>query len=175
MIYRDLLLEECERINEIDAFTYINKAWREVNGIRSLVTIDYYDPSWPSGYEMHLNSLKDTITLDGKVIGVFNEKGILIAIGSINSQIFGIKYKYVLLDQMFITKEMRRKGIGKQLFMLLSEQGKNFGADKLYICAASSKETIDFYQAMGCKNAEEINMELYLSDTNDYQLEYSLN
>lgn len=49
-----------------------------------------------------------------------------------------------------------------------------WNADKIYICAGSAEETIAFYHAIGCKEAEEINKELYESDTRDFQLEFSL-
>lgn len=47
-------------------------------------------------------------------------------------------------------------------------------AEKIYICAGSSEDTIAFYFKLGCIEATEINKELYEIDRNDYQLEYRL-
>jgi hypothetical protein len=52
---------------------YIKKAWREVNGIRQLVEINYQDSNWANGYEYHFNRLKATILSEGIAVGVFNE------------------------------------------------------------------------------------------------------
>lgn len=169
--YRQIKLNETERIREIDASQFIGKAWREVNGSRQLVEINYQDPDFPNGYENHLVSLRDTIKNGGSALGAFdNEK--LIGFCSVNSNVFGSQNRYVLLDQIFISLEYRSKGIGKQLFLRSVIEAKKLGAGKFYICAGSSEETIAFYRKLGCSEASEINPELYEGDTRDMQLEY---
>jgi len=172
IIYRQLQLEEAERIREIDASNFIGKAWREVNGVRQLVEINYQDTGFPHGYERHLTELRETMINGGSALGAF-DNGKVIGFCSVNSDVFGVKYRYALLHQMFIDLNHRRKGIGKQLFLLSIIEAKKFGAEKFYICAGSSEETIAFYRALGCVEAKEINIELYESDTRDMQLEYS--
>ena len=172
VLFRQLRGNECERIREIDASQYISRAWRYVDGVRKLVSINYQDPDFPNGYENHLAALKETIQTGGSALGAFyNEK--LIGFCSVNSSVFGNTNKYVLLDQIFISLEHRAKGIGKQLFLRSIIEAQKFGAEKFYICAGSSEETIAFYRALGCIEAEEINPALYEGDTRDIQLEYS--
>ncbi|MNP38458.1 Acetyltransferase (GNAT) family protein [compost metagenome] len=98
----------------------------------------------------------------------------MLGFATVNPQVFGEKYKYVLLDQLFITLDCRNKGIGKKLFMLSTDEARKWGVDKIYICAGSAEETIAFYFKLGCKEVEEINQELYEIDRRDYQLEFSL-
>lgn len=152
----------------------IGTAWRELDGERQLVEINYQDLDWPNGYEYHYSRLKATILNRGSAIGAFDNNGKLLGFATINREFFGKDYSYVLLEQLFITLEYRSKGIGKKLFMLSAEVAKEWKADKVYICAGSAEETIAFYFAIGCKEAVEINKELYESDPRDYQLEYSL-
>jgi len=171
IIYRQLKLEEADRIREINASQFIGRAWREVNGVRQLVEINYQDPDFPDGYENHLAALKETISSGGSAFGTFdNEK--LIGFCSVNPDVFGTKHKYVLLDQIYISLKYRSRGIGKQLFSYSVAEAKKFGAEKFYICAGSSEETIAFYRALGCVEAKEINSELFEDDTRDMQLEY---
>jgi len=170
--YRRLELEEAARIREIDASQFIGKAWREVNGVHHLIEINYQDPDFPNGYESHFTALKKTILNGGSALGAFDDDK-LVGFCSVNSDIFGSKYKYVLLDQIFIDLKYRSKGIGKQLFLHSVTEAIKFGADKFYICAGSSEETIAFYRKIGCVEAAEINVELYEGDTRDMQLEYS--
>ncbi|WHX49021.1 hypothetical protein QNH46_23745 [Paenibacillus woosongensis] len=85
--YRKLVVEECELINDMNPSQFIKRAWREVNGKRQLVEINYQDSD---------------------------------------------------------------------------------------ICAGSAEETIAFYFAIGCKEAVEINKELYENDPRDFQLEFQL-
>jgi GNAT superfamily N-acetyltransferase len=173
--YRTLTLEECNYIKEMNPSQYIGKAWREVDGgDRKLIEINYQDSDWPNGYEYHHSRLIDTILNNGSAIGAFDTDNKLLGFATINRQFFGKSHKYVLLDQLFITLECRNKGIGKALFLLSANVAREWNADKIYICAGSAEETIAFYFAIGCKEAEEINKELYEMDTRDYQLEYSL-
>ena len=55
--YRRLDISECLKIREIDASQYIGQAWREVDGKRQLVKIDYYEPDLPNGFDAHLSKL----------------------------------------------------------------------------------------------------------------------
>jgi len=112
-----------------------------------------------------------TITSGGSALGAFDGEK-LIGFCSVNPEIFGVKYKYVLLDQIFISLPYRSKGIGKQLFTRSAKEAPKFGAGKFYICAGSSEETLAFYKALGCIEAIEINFELYEGDIRDIQLEY---
>lgn len=169
--YRSLTVNECERIKEIDASQYINKAWRVVNGVRQLVEINYQDTDFPNGYDNHLAALRETFKTNGIIIGAFDNNR-LIGFISVNNKIFGKNYKYILLDQLFISNEYRKNGIGKRLFFLSVDEAKKWGAEKFYICAGSAEETILFYFAIGCREAKEINQELLESDERDYQLEY---
>lgn len=170
MQYRKLAIEECELINDMNPSQYINNAWREVDGKRQLVKINYQDSDWANGYEHHFNSLKATILSNGEAVGAFDENNKLIGFATLN----GEKYIYVLLDQLFISLEHRNKGIGKKLFFTIAERAKEWQADKIYICAGSAEETVAFYFAIGCEEAVEINKELYENDPNDYQLEFLL-
>lgn len=174
IIYRPLELEECEKINHMNPKQYIGRAWREVNGKRELVTINYEDKDWPNGYEYHYSSLRNTIINNGIALGAFSEEGKLLGFITINRETFGERYKYVLLEQLFISLDCRGKGLGKKLFKRGVEEICEWDVGKLYICAGSAEETIAFYFALGCVEAKEVNKELYESDPRDYQLEFKI-
>lgn len=173
MVYKELNIQDAEKIREIDGSCYIHKAWREVNGKRELVVIDWTDYELPNGVSWHIEHFKISLSKGGRAIGCF-DKGVLVGYVVVNADIFGQSSRYVLLDQLFISKSYRSKGIGKQLFALGCGLAKEFSAEKLYICAGSSEDTIAFYFKLGCVEAVEIDEELYAMDKNDYQLEYKL-
>ena len=141
ILYRTLTEEECERINEMNPSQYIEKAWREVYGKRQLVDINYQDTDWPNGYQHHYSNLKSTILNGGTAFGAFDNKDRMLGFATINRTIFGEKFSYVLLDQLFITLEDRGRGIGKRLFLECAEVAKKWNADKIYICAGSASYT----------------------------------
>ncbi|MFC7680737.1 GNAT family N-acetyltransferase [Paenibacillus sp. GCM10028914] len=172
--YRKLAVEECEQINDMNPSQYIKNAWREVDGRRQLVEINYQDSDWPNGYAHHLNSLKSTIQNDGYAVGAFDNSNKLIGFATLNREFFGEDYKYVLLDQLFISLEHRNKGVGKKLFSIIADIARKWQADKIYICAGSAEETVAFYYAIGCTEAVELNEELYENGTRDFQMEFLL-
>lgn len=175
LYFRDLVVEECDRISEIDPSQFIEKVWRNIDGEYQLITINYMEEDWPDGYEKYRDALKETIRAGGVAIGTFNEEDRLVGFVTLNSGFFGETAKYVLLESMFVSKQFRNYGIGKQLFQKCTEKAKEWGADKLYMCAASSQETIAFYRSVGCVDAKEVNKQLYESDPRDIQLEFELN
>ncbi|KAB3531564.1 GNAT family N-acetyltransferase [Alkaliphilus serpentinus] len=171
--YREITIEECDRIAEIDPSQFIERVWRKKEGQYKLITINYKEEGWPDGYEGYRDELIKTIEDGGAAFGAFHNDT-LVAFASLNHDFFGCTAKYLLLDSMFVSKDYRGRGIGKKLVQLCRNQALDWGADKLYLCAASSEATIAFYKSIGCVEAEEINQELYESDPRDIQLEYSL-
>lgn len=172
--YRPLELTECERIREIDASQYIGRAWRRVGGVLRLVDINYLDPDFPEGFENHLHRLQQTVKANGIAIGAFNREGRMIGFSAVALSPFGHSYRYALLDQLFVSSDCRRRGIGKALFLRTAICAAKADIEKLYICAGSSEETIAFYRALGCIDAMEINQRLFDNDPRDLQLEYSI-
>lgn len=172
--YRSLELHDCEHLIDINPQQFIGKAWRDINGKRQLLDINYQDNGWPNGYDKHYNSLRNTILSGGCGFGAFDVNNKLLGFSAVNRDLFGSKYKYILLDQIFISLEHRGKGIGRKLFELCVDAAKDWNADRIYICAGSAEETIKFYSSIGCQETVEINIELYKRDSRDIQLEYVL-
>ena len=173
--YRKLTEKDCEGMKDMDASQFIKRAWREVKGERKLVEINYLDPTWPGGFEDHYNCLKATIDKKGCAIGAFDfAQNQMVGFITVEPEFFGVRDKYVLLDQLYVSRPYRSQGIGKKLFTMAAEEAQGWKADKFYIAAGSAEETIAFYFALGCRKAVEINQEIYESDPRDYQMEYSL-
>jgi GNAT superfamily N-acetyltransferase len=172
--YRLMTQKEAIKINEIDASQFIGKAWRNISGTTQLVDINYHDPTWPNGFEHHYSHLVKTIDRGGIALGAFDLNNRLLGFVTVNPEIFGIKHTYVLLDQLFVTRDYRGIGLGKHLFRQAIELSMKFNVEKILICAGSAEETIAFYQRMGCMKATEINEKLLNEDSRDIQLEYTL-
>ncbi len=172
--YRLLEKKEIDKIREVDGSHYIHRAWRPVNGARNLVEINYEDPDFPGGLDDHKEALYKTYEGNGIILGAFDRHQRMAGFVSINRKPFGEKYRYVLLDQLFVTRELRGKGVGRELFFRAACLVKSWNADKFYICAGSAEDTIAFYRNLGCADAVEINQEIYEEDPRDLQLEYDL-
>lgn len=172
--YKELNKSHINHIMNIDASCYIKNAWREKDGKRQLVFIGYDEPGFPNGIKEHQEALLYTLEKEGFAIGVFDDKDNMIGFATLNRETFGMKNTYVLLDQMFISKNYRNQGIGKTFFNMTIDKAKSWNANRIYICAGSSEDTIAFYMRLGCVEAEELNQTLYDEDPRDFHLEYKL-
>lgn len=173
--YREMQIAEAERISQIDATNFIKNVWRrnEETGEYVLKQIDWTEKELPNGYEWHLRHFRQTLTHGGKAFGCF-DGDTLVGYATLEGNVFGQRQRYVLLDQLFVSKAYRDQGIGKALFVLCAEQALHFGAEKIYLCAASGENTIAFYRKLGCKAAEELDAALLAEDPRDIQLEFAL-
>lgn len=173
LLYRALKIDEANRIAEIDATNYIRNAWRkDSSGEYRLIEINWTDTELPNGFEWHLRRFRQTLVSCGTAFGCFDcEK--LVGYVTLEGHVFG-QQKYVLLDQLFVSKGYRGKGIGKELFRMCVAQARRIGAKKIYLCAGSSENTITFYHKLGCKPAQEPEPKLIAVDPRDIQLEFDL-
>lgn len=85
----------------------------------------------------------------------------------------GISEKYVNLTMLFVDDEWRRNGIGKKLFKQMCLCAEHMKADKIFISAIPSYDTISFYFNMGCSDAKYI-VDSFVDTENDRYLEYNL-
>lgn len=85
-----------------------------------------------------------------------------------------LDHQRMIVDSFHVSRSSRRQGIGRMLFQRAIEEGRLAGARQLYISACSSKETIGFYLAMGCRLADEVIPALAEDEPYDLQLVYDL-
>ena len=160
--YRMLNAEEVNREIFKDFIRYQNvtKCWRKENGKWIIKDAPFVDDWIENDYEKLIFCLKNTISSDGFV--------------SVESEILGGKQGYCDLSSIHISEDMRRKGIGRTLFLAAKEWAKQKGAKKLYISAHSAVESQAFYKSMGCVEAEVYNKKHVEDEPYDCQLECDL-
>lgn len=81
--------------------------------------------------------------------------------------------KHANLTMLFVDDKWQRKGIGRLLFHEICIYARRLGAEKLFISAIPSIETISFYHSLGCTDADEVIPE-YVDTEEDRYLEYLL-
>ena len=116
--------------------------------------------------------LCEQIARGGSVLGAFFGD-VLIGFCSIDGYLYGETAKYANLTMLFVDDEFKRKGVGTALFKAVCKCALDHGADKLFISAIPSVETIAFYSNMGCADTKEI-ITNYIDTENDRYLEYKL-
>lgn len=61
----------------------------------------------------------------------------------------------LIVNSLHVSQSTRRHGIGRALFEYARTEARARNASQLYISACSSRETISFYLAMGCRLADD--------------------
>jgi len=150
----------------------VKECWRNVEGELTLVPCAFTE-DWDlvRRREVAAEILEGLRT--GLAYGAFSQ-GEVVGYILVDCTLFGSRSQYAELKLFHVSQPFRRMGIGKELFRLASEGAKAISAEKLYISAQSSKETIAAYHRLGCTQAQEINEQIAQSEPFDLQLECCL-
>lgn len=81
----------------------------------------------------------------------------------------------VIIDSFHVSREARRRGIGRRLFETAADYAVSRGAEALYASCCSSEETIRFYTAMGFRPSEHPIQACVEAEPFDIQMERGLN
>jgi GNAT superfamily N-acetyltransferase len=81
------------------------------------------------------------------LFGVFNEKGVLVAIGGLNKDPFSNGQYIGRLRRFYVDKEYRRKGIGSLLVKRIIEEAKIYY--KVLVLHTDTEQADRFYSSIG--------------------------
>ena len=175
ILYRNLTSDELclELFRHFIRRQVVTKCWRRENDTWLIKDVPFIDDWTEADYQVLISCLKNTLSSGGFVYGAFCDgkcKGFV----SVESEWFGNEQEYLDLSSIHISEDMRKKGIGRMLFLAAKEWAKKQGAKKLYISAHSAVETQAFYRSMGCVEAKVYNQKHVEQEPYDCQLECSL-
>lgn len=156
----------------LDTFAHsqkITKKWiknREDWALTDVPILREWSPEkriWISEY------MSQQINRGGITVGAFYGAH-LIGFCCVDGVLSGDSAKYANLTMLFIDDTWKRNGIGKILFQEARRHAIVLGAEKIFISAIPSVETIAFYLKMGCYDAKEI-VEAFVDSEDDRYLE----
>ena len=109
----------------------------------------------------------------GHVLGAYAEDR-LVGFLTLDKDLGGAEKNCLNLSMLFVDSRYRRRGIGKYLFVDCVKLASALGAKKLFISSIPAEDTVAFYSAMGCRDAEEV-IDDWVDMPYDRYLEYTLN
>ncbi len=134
----------------------------------------YHLQDWPPGEaDEHMPILERCYDRAGWFLGLF-ENNQQVGVAVLDSRFIGHNQNHLQLMFLHISNGYRQKGFGKQLFELAKIEASKRGAQKMYISATPSENTVDFYLHLGCKISSEPNPELFELEPEDIHMEYDL-
>ena len=144
------------------------------NGERYELTKTYEVREWSNEKRIWISQyLYQQMNRGGFAAGAFSN-GKIAGFACLDGILQGISEKYVNLTMLFVDDEWRRNGIGKKLFKQMCLCAEHMKADRIFISAIPSYDTISFYFNMGCLDAEYI-VQSFVDTENHRYLEYNLN
>ncbi|WP_293915761.1 MULTISPECIES: GNAT family N-acetyltransferase [unclassified Sphingobacterium] len=171
---RTLDKDEIFRIKEIDRSEEIAELYIYRNGSLLLIphreTVSGFDPA--ELREITERQLK-LISIGGVVYGAFDQEK-LVGVASVEYKPRGVKQNYRKMDILYVSHAYQGKGTGRQLLNACKKSASDFGADKLYISAIPTRNTIDFYLKNGAILTTELDKELFTAEPQDIHLEMDL-
>ncbi|NOW97544.1 GNAT family N-acetyltransferase [Mucilaginibacter sp. SG564] len=171
IIYRDLHSAELHRIAEIDRAEEILERYYMQNGELQLrpdqQIVTHFDKDELEEIIRRQHKLIDT---GGRVIGAFNQNT-LVGVASVEGVKRGARNNYLKMDILYVSKNIRGQKAGQNLLEQCKIIAKNLGAEKLYISATPTKNTVDFYLKNDAVITKEINPELFALEPEDIHLE----
>ena len=151
----------------------VSECWRNMDGEWKLLPIAFtedwgLDKCREEAADLLQRAERDLIAFvafqGDKVIGFI----------TVNTRSIGSRKQYLQLESFQVSEPCRGQGIGKALFAKACVAAKEMGAQKLYISAHSSKESLAAYSALGCVYALEIIPWIADQEPYDVQMEYEL-
>lgn len=145
----------------------ITAEWKKVNNVWITVETDVLR-EWDAEKRKWIPAyLKEQIDQGGVVLGAFHDNR-LVGFASVDGILLGECAKYANLTMLFVDDAFKRKGVGRSLFCGIKKAACDLNADRLFISAIPSVDTIAFYFSMGCSDAEEIIPDFVDTDEDRY-------
>jgi len=105
-----------------------------------------------------------SVTQDAKMVGI----------AVLDNQFLGPEKDMLQLQFLHVSRPFRQTGLGKTLFVQAAEMAHSLGAEKLYISATPSENTVHFYQGLGCVVTTQVDPELFALEPEDIHFEYPI-
>ena len=131
------------------------KQWLLCNGECQLADISGHR-TWNAEKRIWVSDyLTQQLLCGGPVIAAFDDET-LIGFASLDGKISKEPIRYANLSMLFVDDRFQRRGIGRLLIAKIAEEARRLGAEKLFISSVPSDDTVAFYFAVGCRDAETV-------------------
>ena len=169
--YRVLGRNEICKLSEIDRYEIIEEVYNFKDG-KLVLEKEYCEVIDISEISEVIEDYIEDYNDGGMFIGTF-DGGKLVGMGGISGKLIGENKDMIQLTSLWVSDKYRKKGIGRQLISMLKEKAKKLGAEKLYVSAAPSKNTVDFYRNVGFVLTTPVK-ELFESEPKDIHMDMKL-
>lgn len=157
IVYRPIEFSETEigLFSSFERKQNVTDCWRKIEGKWRIVNAPFTDDWNENDYIVLTESLKNTVKAGGLVYGAFVD-GRLKGFVSVDGAPFGKERQYADLMYLYVSRDMRGRGIGRRLFGTAKEYARKIGTEKLYISAHSRSKHKRFIKLWGASKRRNI-------------------
>ncbi len=129
--------------------------------------------SWDAGKRLWVPEYLETMrSAGGCILGGF-AGDVLAGFLALDGRFGGAAGRTLNLAMLFVDDRYQRQGVGRRLFAAGMERARRMGAETVFLSAVPTEETVAFYFAMGCEDAEEV-VPKFVDTSDDRYLRFSL-
>ncbi|WP_282942640.1 GNAT family N-acetyltransferase [Paenibacillus sp. RC67] len=163
-------LDESYKIRDIDRSETIELFYKCKDGILEEIKAGHECPNWKEdNYQEIISRFEYELSNGGMAYGAFDEDK-LVGFGVLAHKFRGKEHNQLQIDLMYVTREYRRQGIGRQIIGLLSKAAIEKGAKYLYISSTETESAVKFYSSCGSTVTSEIDEELFEKEPYDIHM-----
>jgi GNAT superfamily N-acetyltransferase len=163
-------LEDSYKIRDIDRSERIDLIYRCKDGVLEEIKAGHECPNWnEDNYQEIISRYEYELTNGGTAFGAFDGDK-LVGFGVLAHRLRGKENNQLQIDLMYVTREYRRQGIGRQIFDSLRKVAIEKGAKYLYISSTETESAVKFYLSCGSTITSEIDEELFEKEPFDIHM-----
>ena len=172
--YRPMIRDDIARLPEIDRSEVARQTYAVRDGRLALLDKGFTHPGWDQrDYDERLPAFH--ASLDNGAAGwsaLMHDR--LVAIALLDGRWIGRGRDTLDLTFFHVTRQLRGQGVGSRLFDLSVDLARTRGAKRLYVSAADSRNTVDFYLNRGMRLATPPDPALHALEPTDIHLTLDL-
>ena len=167
---------ELDRIGDTDRSEEISQDYVCQDGALHLKDVHWSVPRWtPDDQSDHsvpgkIAAWRPWLKEGGTMLGAFDGEG-LVAFAIYRPRLSPSMAQFAVLH---VSRSYRRQGLGAALTDKVIELARSDGATQLYVSAAPTRGTVEFYQSLGFRPTREINRELLELEPEDVHMTMEL-
>jgi GNAT superfamily N-acetyltransferase len=171
---RALGRDEIDLIWTIDRSEVHHHIFKVVDGQLTLVPAYFEIPGWhPKTIGSDTIKLRDCFDRGGIFRGAFDADA-LIGVSVVETKLIKSAPDHLQLLYLYVSRPLRGRGVGRELFTEAAETARTLGAKALYISAVPTANTVSFYLHLGATLVADPDPDLFAAEPDDIHLSYPL-
>jgi len=167
---REMSIQEADQLGEIDRSEWIEATYRMVNGQLERLEEGHECATWCEEQVKELIARFGVeVSSGGYAVGAYDE-GQLVGFGVLGHKFRGSNSDQLHVDLLYVTRNYRRRGIGKRIMDELEKAAKARGASCLYISSTETQSAVSFYRSYGGELAAQVDPELFALEPYDIHM-----